>query len=39
MRKPKVYWRILLKEMIKKLHGTEWNGLFSFRVGTIGGIL
>jgi hypothetical protein len=38
MRKPNEYWRVLLKEMIKKLHRTVWTGLFSFRVGTSGGI-
>jgi hypothetical protein len=34
-----VYWRILLKQMIKKLHGTVGTGLFSFRAGTSGGAL
>jgi hypothetical protein len=38
MRKPNVYGRILLNDMIKKLHGTAWTGMFSFRVGESGGI-
>jgi hypothetical protein len=39
MGKYNVHWRILLKQMIKKLHETVGTGLFFFRAGTSGGAL